>query len=89
MGHSTVNKISNEYADILKTYPPKAVIAGITVSLLMRVGEVGGLATEEQDEINKMFMEEWRILYENGIIPQKPKKKLWICKTPKKLRGMR
>ena len=68
MKHSTVNKISNEYTDMLETYPPKAVIAGITVSLLMRVGE-----TVEQDEINKMFMEEWRILYENWIIPQKPK----------------
>ena len=64
------NKIFNEYAKMIHAYDkkPKAVIAGVAVALLMRLGE-----TEDQDEINKIFADEWRTLHINGIIPQKPK----------------
>jgi hypothetical protein len=65
---TAVNKISNEYAEMLGGYPPKAVIAGVVVSLLMRFGE-----TTDRDEINRLFVEEWKVLNDNGIIPQKPK----------------
>jgi hypothetical protein len=62
-------KISNEYAQVLKPRyggAPKAVIAAVAVSLLLK--EHDGKWSEVYDA----FVKEWAILYQNGIVPQKP-----------------
>lgn len=62
------NKISNEYQAALKNYEqiPKAVLAAIAVSF----ASCGGDNIEEaQDAI----MDEWKALFNAGIVPQKPK----------------
>lgn len=63
-------KISNEYAKELgelyaKT--PKAVFAAIAVSVLTQGGE-------QLEEAKAKLLEEWDILYGNGILTQKPPK---------------
>ena len=59
---------NNEYAEYLGrlyTRTPKAVFAALAVSFAMRSGLVG-TASE--------CLDEWRVLHENGIVPQKPPK---------------
>ena len=61
-------KITNGYADCLgelyaKT--PKAVFAAVAVSTLTMGGDY-------LDEAKERLLNEWRILHENGIVPQKP-----------------
>jgi hypothetical protein len=65
-------KIGNEYvAQFGKLYEqtPKAVFAAVALSLaFIKVEERGfDLAVQE-------FLNEWRALYENGLVPQKPPK---------------
>jgi hypothetical protein len=65
---------SNEYADMLHPLYdniPKTVMAAIAVSFAIQ------LKGEEDFEyfIKKRIMEEWEILHQNGIVPQKPPKK--------------
>jgi hypothetical protein len=65
-----VMKIDNEYSKQFKFYNriPKAVFAAVCCSKIL-------LSNNENFElIEGDFMNEWRILYESGIIKQKPKK---------------
>lgn len=64
-------KIGNEYAHALgKDYAdtPKAVYAALALSLAMR------LSADNLDAAKALLADEWRILHENGIVPQKPPK---------------
>lgn len=58
----------NEYAQQVANYDeiPKAVFAAIAVSALT----CGGDHLEQADEL---INEEWKTLYEAGIVPQKPR----------------
>lgn len=61
-------KVKNEYAEAIReiyAQIPKAVLASIAVSCLTVGGDYINEATER-------VLEEWRILHENGIVPQKP-----------------
>jgi hypothetical protein len=63
-----VFKISNDYQKLISNYDkiPKAIFAGIVVSFLLNYQGI------EFENIDKAIIDEWRTLYENGIIPQKP-----------------
>lgn len=62
-------KLMNEYSGVIddELYEkiPKAVLAAIAVSYLSGGGDH---LDKAQDEL----LEEWRVLYEGGIVPQKP-----------------
>jgi hypothetical protein len=63
-----IAKLTNEYAGFLGNVydrTPKAVFAALAVSFAMRSG-LTGTASE--------CLDEWRVLHENGIVPQKPLK---------------
>lgn len=64
-------KQSNEYAQLYPDYAdtPKAVIAAVAFSLAMR------LSNEDEQEAMYLLADEWKALYEIGIVPQKPKAK--------------
>ena len=47
---------------------PKSVLAAIAISLMLNY--LDGNETKVQHELIK----EWQALYDNGIVPQKPKK---------------
>tara|TARA_Y100001963_G_C6423309_1_gene283708 strand:- start:211 stop:489 length:279 start_codon:yes stop_codon:yes gene_type:complete len=81
-----VNKIHNEYAELLSgiySKTPKAVLAAVAVSLLMQSkefhrlndGPLGSFVGEElfAARLKKVLVDEWEILHANGIIPQSPK----------------
>jgi hypothetical protein len=59
---------TNEYARELVQYEqtPKAVYAAIALSFAMR------LNAEDFIEAERAVEDEWRILHDNGIVPQKP-----------------
>jgi hypothetical protein len=62
-------KISNEYAKVLQPRygaMPKAVIAAVAVSLLLKEHEGNWSAVYDA------FVKEWATLHQNGIVPQKP-----------------
>ena len=65
-------KLSNEYAKLLgRLYAdtPKAVLAAVMVSYMIRCdGELMLMS----DRAQALLADEWQILYENGIVPQKP-----------------
>ena len=67
-----VFKTENEYMIQIdqKVYAdtPKAVLAAIVVSLLFKDGV-------EVDVVTDALLNEWAALNENGIVPQKPKRK--------------
>jgi len=64
-----VFKKSNEYARLIKDYDkiPKAVFAAIAASAL-------NIAFCEDDltKVNNALLNEWKVLHEAGIVPQKP-----------------
>lgn len=63
-------KISNEYARCfgrLYAKIPKAVFAAVAYSFTSSGGD-------DHDHGIQRFIEEWRILHENGIVTQKPPK---------------
>ena len=65
-----VNNNSNEYARALEELfdkTPKTVLAAIAVSALTSGGDKLRMA-------KPYLLREWRILHENGIVPQKPPK---------------
>jgi hypothetical protein len=62
-------KTSNEYADALSELYhaiPKSVLAAIAVSFACRDGDFS--------DAENSILREWMLLYQNGIVPQKPKK---------------
>jgi hypothetical protein len=63
-----LNKIHNGYAAELGdvfAQAPKAVIAAVAVSALTLGGDC-------LDEAQARFLAEWQVLFDNGIVPQKP-----------------
>ena len=64
-------KTLNDYAIFLSKHSydetPKAVYAAIALSFAVRLSE-----NEDFDKAVDLLNEEWRILYDNGIISQKP-----------------
>lgn len=48
---------------------PKAVFAALAFSFANRL-----IAKSEGTEIVDCLAEEWKVLFENGIVPQKPRK---------------
>ena len=68
-------KTSNEYARAfgrLYAKTPKAVFAAVAYSF---AGWAAGNEAASTEVQIARFIEEWRILHENGIVPQKPAKK--------------
>ena len=67
MKSGVVKKLNNYVTAIDGIYAntPKAVLAAIAVSL----ATCGG---EHIDEAENQLLKEWRILHDNGIIPQSP-----------------
>jgi hypothetical protein len=68
MSSSSCNKKGNEYADelgVLYRMTPKAVFAALAVSALTVGGEYLGEATPR-------LLREWWVLYNTGVVPQKP-----------------
>lgn len=67
MSNGKINKLSNEYADVLprEVYEntPKAVWAAIAISF----ATCGG---DRLDEATQAVLREWGILKGNGIVPQ-------------------
>ena len=64
-------KSSNEYAQAfgpLYAKTPKAVFAAVAYSF---AGWAAGEEAKTNDEQIERFLKEWRILWENGIVPQK------------------
>ncbi len=61
-------KTTNEYAQQLENYDaiPKAVLAAIAVSALTCGGDY-------LDEATRRINNEWQVLFDAGIVPQKPK----------------
>lgn len=63
-----MNKLSNEYVAALGSLferTPKAVLGAVVVSLLSNGGD-------ELGAVRAKLINEWRILHENGIVPQAP-----------------
>lgn len=66
------NKKHNEYAarlDEIYARTPKAVLAAIAVSMLSSGGD-------HMEGVADRVLDEWRVLYLNGIVPQRPFK--WV-----------
>ena len=60
-------KKHNEYERMLAFYDsiPKSVLAAIAVSFAAQIeGDIG--------DAHKAILNEWRVLHENGIVPQPP-----------------
>lgn len=78
-------KIGNEYAQgfgRLYEEIPKAVFAAVAYSY---AGWACGEEAKANDEIVARFLEEWRILHDNGIVPQKPPQYKPISLVPHEL----
>ena len=64
-----ISKKRNDYMTMFegKVYErtPKSVFAAVCASLLSTGGE-------RREDAQPGFLEEWRILHEQGIVPQKP-----------------
>jgi hypothetical protein len=69
-------KLSNEYARSLVDYArvPKAVLAAVAYSLASRILEGEGRDSESPTIVEEFIIEEWRVLNQNGIVPQEPPK---------------
>ena len=63
------NVKSNEYQRAYPGYAstPKAIIAAIAYSFAMRIAE------DDEAYASRLIQEEWGVLYDNGIVLQKPK----------------
>lgn len=60
----------NRYAALLENYDeiPKSVLAAVAVSLALLQNE------EDLSAVSKIINDEWKVLHENGIVPQRPRK---------------
>lgn len=75
------DKLLNEYAAVLYdsgmyASVPKAVLAALVVSY----ASTGGDLLQSAEGTGKMLhnvADEWRILHEHGIVPQRPSKMAW------------
>jgi len=66
---TAANKVDNPYRELLSdefyAAIPKAVLAAILVSGLMKEGWYGG-------EFERAIHNEWSVLHDSGIVPQPP-----------------
>jgi len=67
-------KRGNDYADLARSMrnAPKTVWMAIAVSLANRIDGTG--AIERGHAPTDALMAEWQALYDNGIVPQKPRR---------------
>lgn len=65
---ANLNNKLNEYSRLLKHFDkfPKSVLAAIAVSHSMQING------EDFDKIETNMVKEWEVLYNGGIVPQKP-----------------
>ncbi len=58
----------NDYSKLITFYEtiPKSVLAAIAVSF-------AGLGAGKLENVSELILKEWEVLYQNGIVPQKPK----------------
>ncbi|MCB1144503.1 MAG: hypothetical protein KDK54_19770 [Leptospiraceae bacterium] len=74
-----VNNISSEYAQEIKEFDriPKTVLASVLVSVLSNGGSLlYEVPEEEKIDIDNEILKEWNVLYNAGIVKQKPFKKI-------------
>jgi hypothetical protein len=65
--------LGNEYARVVTDIDaPKTVWIAIAVSLANRIDGTG--AIERGGALKDALMAEWQALYDNGIVPQKPRR---------------
>lgn len=65
-------KRRNEYIHALGNFyarTPKAVFAAVAFSYANRL-----FAKSEGTEVADLLADEWKVLFENGIVPQRPRK---------------
>lgn len=64
-----VFKIRNEYSALITDYDriPKAVFAAVAASFANMV-----CCEDDLTQVNDAILNEWKALYEAGIVPQKP-----------------
>lgn len=70
------NKTGNEYADLLGPSldeTPKAVLAAVAVSFAHLLDLDQG-SSPNASRVRRAIRKEWKILHENGIVPQRPPK---------------
>lgn len=76
-----INKKDNGYARlVLDIDAPKTVWMAIAVSLANRIDGVG--AIERGGTPTDTIMAEWQALYDNGIVPQRPRREKLSTGTP-------
>lgn len=65
-----ISKKGNSYAlAIVDIDASKTVFMAIALSFALRIGGTGNI-----DEARQLVMDEWTVLHQNGIVPQKPKR---------------
>lgn len=71
-----ITKLGNEYARAVVEYEriPKAVFAAIAYSFASRILATCGGDSDSPTMIEAAIIEEWKILNQNGIVPQAPPK---------------
>jgi hypothetical protein len=66
-----IGKTTNAYARTIEDIDAsKTVFMAIAVSFALRIGGTGNI-----DQARQLVMEEWVALHQNGIVPQKPRKR--------------
>lgn len=66
-----ITKVGNEYADaVMGIDAPKAVWMAIAVSFAIQ--NMGSIDNPNCDNLRAYILNEWSILHDNGIVPQKP-----------------
>lgn len=70
MSHSSHNEYSKLLSPEFYKNCPKTVLAAIAVSYQLTLNE------ENFENVQKDILKEWEILHENGIVLQKPPKKI-------------
>ena len=69
-----VGKRDNGYARLaVNVDAPKTVWMALAVSFAAMTVESAEDLLEDRVRLQRLLMEEWKTLYENGIVPQKPR----------------
>lgn len=67
-------KRDNSYARLaFEIEAPKTVWMALAVSFAAMTCESAELLLEDKIRLQKLLREEWQTLYDNGIVPQRPK----------------
>ncbi len=69
------SKRDNNYARLaFEVDAPKTVWMALAVSFAAMTVESAEGLLEDKIRLQKMIREEWQTLYDNGVVPQKPRK---------------